>query len=315
MGLTNFPKGITSFGVPVMGSGPTIPATTGTYFFVQSTTGSAAGSGLSPSEPFATVQQAIDKTTANAGDVIILMPRHAETVTATSIAMNKAGVTVVGLGNGLSRPTFTFGAAAATITVSAADCVWANTICIANFLSVASAFTLSTAKDFRLDGNSFIDNSSILDFLSIVVTNATDNAADGLTVTNNYYLSLPTTANAFVSVLAALARLTIADNHVDKAATNNAGQFLTMSSKVVTGAQILRNRAIIIGATNATVGIFITGSATTCTGDVALNFVSSLDSTAALIATAGTGFAYHENYLVSDPDVSGALWPVVGNPA
>lgn len=311
MGLTNFPNGITSFGVPVMGAGGTIPSTTGTYYFVDSNTGAAGADGKSPSTAVATVAQAIALCTANKGDVIVVMPGHAETVTSTSIALNVAGVRVVGLGTGRKRPFFTFSTAAATVTVSAANCGWSNCYLLANFADVAAAFTIGAAKDFVLDSNVFEDSASNLNFLSGVVTGATNNDADGLTVTNNYQLGLVATQNAFVSILANEKRVWISDNHCDQAATNNAGHFLTLSSKIITGARILRNTLNVVGATTASVGIFLTGSGTTSTGIVAYNLVASLDTTTELLATAGTGLTYFENYYTGTADASGKLWPVV----
>lgn len=313
MGLTNYANGIASFGIPVL---PPMSAdiTTGSVFFVGNRTngnGSDGNSGATPSAPFATVDAAIGACTASKGDIIYVLPGHAETVTATSIAFDVAGIRIIGLGNGLNRPTFTFGAAAATITVSAANCSWSNCHFIANFADVASAFTLSTAKDFRCDGNSFIATSSILNFLSLVVTNATNNDADGLTFTNNWYYGLAATENAVVSVLGNLNRLNVSGNFVDKAATNDAGQFLTLSSKVLVAARIQNNVLIVLGATGATVGIFLTGSATTCTGIVSGNYVASLDTTTELIATAGTKLKFFENYYTGTADASGKLWPVV----
>lgn len=258
-----------------------------------------------------TVDAAISACTSGRGDVVYVMPGHTETVTATSIAHDVAGVTVVGLGRGTSRPTFTFGAAAATITVSAANCGWENVRLVANFLNVASAFTLSTAKDFMVNNCSFVDTSSVLNFLSCVVTGATNNDADGLTVTNNYVTSLPTTDGAFVSILQALTKLTIEGNDVFKAATNNAGHFITLAAKVITNARIRNNVLVVVGATTATVGIFLTGSGTTSTGIVAYNLVTSLDTTTELIATAGTGLTFIENYYTGTADASGKLWPVV----
>ncbi len=317
MGLTNFPGGISSQGVPVLpGASPALRP--GNVFFVGNASGqngSDGNSGGQPGQAFATVQQAINSCTASHGDTIYVLPGHAETVTATSIALNKAGIAVIGLGVGLARPTFTFGAAAATITVTGANCLWANTMCVANFADVAAAFTIGAAKDFTLQGNDCIDTSLILDFLSIVVTGATNNQADGLTVTGNYWYSLATTANAFVSILANELRVLIADNIVDKAATNDAGQFLTLSSKVVGGIRILRNILTVVGSAGATVGIFLTGSGTTSSGIAAYNLVSSLDTTTALIGTAGTGIAWIENYLTGAADKSGAVWPVADNPA
>jgi hypothetical protein len=39
--------------------------------------------------------------------------------------------------------------------------------------------------------------------------------------------------------------------------------------------------------------------------------VASLDTTTELIATAGTGLAYFNNYYTGTADTSGKLWPVV----
>lgn len=310
MALTNFPQGVSSFGIPQLGAGD-IPTSTGSFFFVDSNTGSAFNDGKSSTSPFATVQQAITACTANKGDVVVLMPGHAETVTATSIAVNKAGITITGLGNARKRPIFTFGAAAATITVSAANTTWSNCIFVANFLNVAAAFTVGAAKDTRITNSLFEDTSSSLNFLSAVVTGSTNNDADGLTVLNNDFQGLATTQNAFVSILANETRVNIQGNDVYKAATNNAGHFLTLSSKILTGAKIRRNTLVVVGATNATVGIFLTGSGTTSTGDVSYNLVTSLDTTTELIATAGTGLAYFENYYTGTADASGKLWPIV----
>ncbi len=282
--------------------------TTGKVFFVNSVIGSDGNVGTDPTAPLATVQQAINSCTANKGDKIVVMVGHAETVTATSINLNKAGVSVICLGSGLERPTFTYSAAAATITVSAAGCAFLGGHHIANFLNVASAFTVGAAKDFQLIDNTFVDTSSILNFLSLVVTGAVDNAADGLTLSGNYYLGLATTANAVLSVLGNLNRLTVTENHVDKAATNDAGQMITLSSKVCLGAKISKNNLIVVGSAGATVGIFMTGSGTTSTGIVSFNSITSADATAPLVATATLGFGYFENY-IGNVNNSGKLLP------
>lgn len=260
---------------------------------------------------FVTVDAAIGECTANAGDVIYVMPGHSETVTATSIALDVAGVTIIGLGTGLNRPTFTFGAAAATITVSAANCAWKGCHFIGNFDNVAAAFTLAAAKDFVLEGNTFADASASLHFLSIVVTNATNNAADGLVVRGNSWNGAALAPNAFVSILANEDRVIIEDNDVFMLATNDAGHFVTLAAKVITNARIRNNTLVVTGATDAAVGIFLTGSGTTSTGIVSDNYVASLDTTTELIATAGTGLKFFENYYTGTADASGKLWPAV----
>jgi hypothetical protein len=260
----------------------------------------------------ATVDAAIGICTANSGDTIYVLPGHTETVTSTSIAHDVAGISVIGLGNGLNRPTFTYGAAAATITVSAANGKWENCHFIANFDNVAAAFTLGAAKDFMLKNCTFVDVSSSLHFLQIVVTGSTANAADGLQVIGNRYQGgLAVAPGAFISVLGTLDRIRVADNYVKLASTDDEGSFITLADKNITNAEITNNKHIVVGSTGATVGIFLTGSGTACTGIVDRNFVTSLDTTTELIATAGTGLAFFENYYTGTADASGKLWPAV----
>jgi len=309
----NYPNGVTSMGIPLV---PGVPLTTGKYLFVLSTIGSDTNSGRDKDHPLATIQAAINKCTANKNDVIVLMPGHAETVTATNINLNVAGVQVVGVGIGLLRPTFTYGAAAATITVSAANCSWSNCNHIANFLSVAAAFTIGAAKDFQLNGCDFTDTSATLDFLSVVVTGATNNAADGLTVTNCNYWSLPTTANAFISILGNLDRLYVAGNYVDKLATNDAGQFITIAALVIKRAQILRNYLNVVGSAGAAVGVFMTGSSTTNTGILAHNYCVSLDTTGGLLLTATLNLGLFNNGMSGAIAASATMpWPAADSPA
>jgi hypothetical protein len=61
MPYTNFPKGITSFGVPVIGSGQ-IPTTTGSYFFVDSNTGASGNDGSSPQNAISTIDAAVGRS-------------------------------------------------------------------------------------------------------------------------------------------------------------------------------------------------------------------------------------------------------------
>lgn len=72
MALTNFPDGITSFGVPVLGNIGGLPLT-GTYFFVDPAVGSDAYDGLSPETPFQTIYAAYSAATSGNNDVIVLI--------------------------------------------------------------------------------------------------------------------------------------------------------------------------------------------------------------------------------------------------
>ena len=68
--LTNFPNGITSFGIPVFGG--SIPPFTGQYLFVDYVNGSDGNDG-SPGTPMKTLAAAYAKTTSGKNDVIFLV--------------------------------------------------------------------------------------------------------------------------------------------------------------------------------------------------------------------------------------------------
>lgn len=72
MGLTNFPYGITSFGIPVMSPGG-LPVFTGNYWFVKPGTGLNGNSGKSPAQAVQTLARALELATANNNDVIFLI--------------------------------------------------------------------------------------------------------------------------------------------------------------------------------------------------------------------------------------------------
>lgn len=85
----------------------------GDVFFVDSGADKAndGNLGVHPTNsPCATIAGAYALCTADAGDFIVVMPGHAETLTAV-VSLNKAGVTIIGVGNGDNRPTITVNAA------------------------------------------------------------------------------------------------------------------------------------------------------------------------------------------------------------
>src|SRR5215510_15680813 len=78
----------------------------GKVFYVSS---AATGNGQGTKDaPYATVALADAACVDDRGDVICLLPGHAETVTAAVNLITKKGVTLQSLGEGADRGTFTF---------------------------------------------------------------------------------------------------------------------------------------------------------------------------------------------------------------
>jgi hypothetical protein len=102
---------------------------------------------------FASVAAALPFCDANRGDVILCLPYHTENIaTGTAWAM-VAGVRIVGLGAGNSRPTFTFTAAGSTVAVNASLMSFENLKFICDG---TAAVTVTQAFNITGEGASFI---------------------------------------------------------------------------------------------------------------------------------------------------------------
>src|SRR5690606_16155543 len=131
--------------------------------FVQSTNsnaGDSAGKGQTPDAPFATIDYAVGKCTANKGDLIIVLPGHAETVSAAGgLDLDVAGIRIVGIGNGRNRPTITVGGVVgAGITVDAANITLENVVITTSLDNVTLVLDVKAA-DFTLRDCEFYDGT------------------------------------------------------------------------------------------------------------------------------------------------------------
>ncbi|MFH2077067.1 MAG: hypothetical protein ABIJ57_17290 [Pseudomonadota bacterium] len=99
--------------------------TTGNIWFVDSGSSNAsdaAGYGQNPDAPFATIDYAIGQCTASNGDWIVVMPGHAESISsAAGINVDVAGIRIIGLGVGDSRPVLSWTGAAGTLRINTTD--------------------------------------------------------------------------------------------------------------------------------------------------------------------------------------------------
>lgn len=148
-----------------------ITNTTGNVYYVDSGAGVDSGNGTDPTAPFATLDYAVGKCAANNGDVIVLMPGHAETITADSgVDIDVAGITVLGLGYGASRPTFTFTTAVtADFKLAAASTVVINVLFLGGIDATTGVIEVSAA-DCALINTEYRDSTG--QATDVIVTTA-----------------------------------------------------------------------------------------------------------------------------------------------
>lgn len=113
--------------------------------------GSSTGPGWTPETAYSTIDAAVSACTADNGDVVVVLEDHTETITAAAaIALDVAGVRVIGLGVGRNRPRITMGTnAAASCDVSAARCSLENLVFI-NAVDSQTAMVNVTAADVTI---------------------------------------------------------------------------------------------------------------------------------------------------------------------
>lgn len=279
-------------------------------------TGGGDGNPGTYNQPLATLQRAVDLSNSNTGDIIMVKPGHAETISsATVLALNKAGVAIVGLGVGTNRPTLTFTTAAtANIPLTAANVFIQNILFVANFADVASVFTATgtaTPTDFALDRCEFRDVDATHNFLSIVTGNATANSMDGFQMTNGRISSLGTTAaTTAIKFSAAADRVRLVGNFGNWAVLNNTAAMLATGANNVTNFEFAYN-IINRPNTSTTSGLAISTSGTAWTGQCYGNIIWGLNNTAQIWINTGTKLAFNQNFcpITAAADRSGLINP------
>lgn len=183
--ITNYPNGVSSFGIPLIGSG-NIPVTSGAYYFVDGSNGSDAFNGTATDTAFKTIAFAVSKAVAN--DVILVLPgTYSEVVTASV-----AGVRIIGLGSATKSVQWT----SATDTVSLT--LAANYIEVSGFYfkpptftaGVPSAIQLSNASYAHIHNNRFQGQTGSYNAIYSPVCNS-----DNVLIENNEFRYMNTATN------------------------------------------------------------------------------------------------------------------------
>ena len=180
MPISNYPGGF-SAGVTIKGL-PILNSYSGNVYWVDSNSSGSAGTFATPDQ---TLSAATNRTTANNGDIVMVKPGHAETVSSAGAldAFDVAGVTYIGLGAGTAQPTITLDTATtADIDIDAANVTIDNFHVVANFADIAVVFDVN-ATDFTLRNSRFTQSGDNLN-AKVCVQDAAAAGSDRITVEN-----------------------------------------------------------------------------------------------------------------------------------
>lgn len=171
----------------------------GTEFYVDYTNGDDGRAGRSKETSVKTLTYALSLATANQDDVIYLLPGHAETISAAAgLAINKAGISIIGIGNGSLQPTLTLDTiASADIDIDAANVLIQNVHFRANVADIVAAIDVN-ADDFTLRGCRFTEVASAMN-AKIWVQDALVTASDRITIEDCYAIALDAANTHFVN--------------------------------------------------------------------------------------------------------------------
>jgi len=306
MGITRFPRGVSSFGIPVLGNDGIVPTASGNYYWVDSNSTATALANGDFDTPYTTLMAAYGACTTNNDDVIIIKAGHAETFATNSVAtLNKAGVSIVGLGRGARKPTFTLTGttAAVTIAISGASQLLRNVILTSGVAELAAAITVSAAN-VTLDGVEYRESSATFTVLSVVTGT---NAADFLTITNCLFRNTTISAGASgcITGVAGMNDVTIANNILEWIGKNDAATCAIYNAGAGLRWVIANNIFKITGGTSVTCI-----NATTCTG-IQVNTRGAIHNGGTITAANqfDLGFSV-ECYFTETVDTNGILDPI-----
>lgn len=200
MGLTNFPNGISSFGLPIIGGGVFPGVSQGNVWFVKPSSGLDSNSGKSPARAVKTLARAHELATANQNDIVYLFAEHGETAASTTdyqsstLDWSKNMVHLIGVASPVNvsnraRIAFlsTYDTASNLFTLSANGCLIHNISMFAGVAGTNPTGCLSITGDRNVISNSHIAgighaNNDIAGAYSLQLSSASENRIVGCTI-------------------------------------------------------------------------------------------------------------------------------------
>jgi len=182
--ITNFPNGVSSYGVPMTGNIPFLmgAAGVGKIFFVDPTNGSDGNDGLSPEKALSTVARAYALVTTNNNDVIVLAGNASHSLTSMlTVAKNRVhfigtdgGGRQTGHGARLVMGVTTVATDVAAVKVTGVRCSFTN-------IKIESSNTKDESLYALIDAGEYTkyQNCSFLKLTDLDQATAADVVAEG----------------------------------------------------------------------------------------------------------------------------------------
>lgn len=247
----------------------------------------------------ATIDAAIGLCTANAGDTIYVLPGHTEAVTSSSIALDVAGVSIIGLGVGAAKPTLTFGATDSRINVTAANGKFKNLRLTAGIGDVVTAFLHATAAQNTVYEDIEFTASSTFNFINQYTLGAA-NISDGCRWERNYVRTADAGQLALVITAASQADLKFYNNYVVHAAA--AAGLLTGGAADFLGIDV-RGNFVQTGQTDGSVGVLVITTGTASSGSIVDNDMKTADAAANVAIPIASKVYAARNYIAGADEV------------
>lgn len=246
-----------------------------------------------------TLALAMAACVSDRGDVIVLAKGFTLAVTSTNVAIDKSGVTIVGLGSGSLKPTFTFGATNSRFNVSAANCTFKNLRLTAGIGDVVTAFLHTTATQNTNYSDIEFTASSTYNFINCYTLGAA-NISDGCKWERNYLRTADTGQLALVITAAAHNDLKFYNNYVVHAAA--AAGLLTAGAADLLGLDV-RGNFVQTGQTDGAVGVLVITTSTASSGQVVDNHMKTADAAANVAIPIASKVYAAKNYIAGADEV------------
>lgn len=302
--MSDFPNGFAQ-GVTIRGL-PLTVAHPGKVFWVNGSSvladkgvGGSDGNPGTYQKPFATIDYAVGRCTANRGDIIMVMPGHSETISsATSLVLDVAGVAVIGLGAGSDRPDLNFSNTAGSVEVDAANVTLYNLTFTADVSAVVVGVNVD-ADYCTIDNCEFNFNATGDDFITTIDADT----VTGFSLTNSRLIAEDAAGNAEMVRLDTAHETVISGNYFYGAFSDGA----IIGEGAASTNILIADNYVYNSDTAGGEGIDLNVA---CTGVITNNRLGTLFTTAPETTFDPGSCLCTENYVVNAIDESGIIVPV-----